>query len=74
MELTQAVGVIMGANIGTTITAQIISFKVTKLALGLIGVGGLGYVFIKREERRTIFLVMLALGLVFYGRAWCSMA
>ena len=72
MELTQAVGVIMGANIGTTITAQIISFKVTKLALGLIGVGGLGYVFIKQEEKRTTFLVMLSLGLVFYGMTLMS--
>lgn len=72
MELTQAVGVIMGANIGTTITAQIISFKVTKLALGLIGIGGLGYVFVKREERRTVYLVMLSLGLVFYGMTLMS--
>jgi phosphate:Na+ symporter len=32
MSLTQSVGVIMGANIGTTITAQIVAFKVTKAA------------------------------------------
>ena len=39
MSLSQSVGVIMGANIGTTITAQIVAFKVTKAALLMIGVG-----------------------------------
>lgn len=74
MDLTQAVGVIMGANIGTTITAQIISFKVTKAALILIAAGGLGYVFISRENGRTAFLVLFALGLVFYGMTLMSEA
>ena len=39
MNLTQAVGTIMGANIGTTITAQIVAFQITDYALPLIGVG-----------------------------------
>jgi phosphate:Na+ symporter len=39
MSLSQSVGVIMGANIGTTITAQIIAFKITKAALLMIGCG-----------------------------------
>ncbi len=39
MSLAQSVGVIMGANIGTTITAQIVAFKITKAALLLIAVG-----------------------------------
>jgi len=72
LDLTQAVGVIMGANIGTTITAQIISFKVTKAALVFIGLGGLGYVFLKDDRKRTGFLVLLALGLVFYGMTLMS--
>ena len=42
MTLAQAIGVIMGADIGTTITAQIIAFKVTKYALGMIALGFLG--------------------------------
>jgi len=74
LDLTQAVGVIMGANIGTTITAQIISFKVTKAALAFIGIGGLGYVFLKNEEQRTGFMILLALGLVFYGMTLMSNA
>lgn len=45
MGLTESVGVIMGANIGTTITAQIVAFKVTKAALVLIAIGGIGFVF-----------------------------
>lgn len=53
MELTQAVGFIMGANIGPTITAQIISFDVTKAALVLVAFGGLGYVFVDSAGRRT---------------------
>ncbi|MCK4710667.1 MAG: Na/Pi symporter, partial [Gammaproteobacteria bacterium] len=39
MSLAQSVGIIMGANIGTTITAQIVAFKVTKAALLMIGIG-----------------------------------
>lgn len=64
----------MGANIGTTITAQIISFKVTKAELVMIGFGGLGYVFLKSEQHRTGFMVLLSLGLVFYGMTLMSEA
>ena len=39
MSLSQAIGVILGADIGTTITAQIVAFKVTKYALLLVAVG-----------------------------------
>lgn len=72
MELTQAVGFIMGANIGTTITAQIISFDVTKAALVLVAFGGLGYVFVGSAGRRTAFLILFALGLIFYGMTLMS--
>lgn len=39
MSLSQAIGVILGADIGTTVTAQIVAFKVTKYALLLVAVG-----------------------------------
>ena len=39
MSLVQSIGVILGANIGTTITAQLIAFKITKFALPAIGLG-----------------------------------
>ena len=47
MNLTQALGTIMGSNIGTTITAQIVSFDIYVLAFPLIGVGALLYFFRK---------------------------
>ncbi|MBW2270374.1 MAG: Na/Pi cotransporter family protein [Deltaproteobacteria bacterium] len=67
MSLSQAVGVILGANIGTTITAQIIAFKVTKLSLLMIAVG-FGLTLLSRRERlRQHGSGILGLGLVFLG-------
>jgi phosphate:Na+ symporter len=67
MSLAQSVGVIMGANIGTTVTAQIIAFKVTKYALILIAVG-FGMLFAgKREHTRQIGTMVVGLGLIFFG-------
>jgi phosphate:Na+ symporter len=67
MSLSQAVGVILGANIGTTITAQIIAFKVTKLAMFMIA-AGFGITFLaRREDLRQHGNGMLGLGLVFLG-------
>lgn len=67
MNLTQAVSVIMGANIGTTVTAQIIAFKITKYALPCIGVG-MGIRLFSRWRRWT-FLgeALVGFGLVFFG-------
>ncbi len=67
MSLAQSVGFIMGANIGTTITAQIIAFKVTRYALAIIAVG-FGMLFIgKRERTRQQGACLMGLGLVFFG-------
>ena len=67
MSMAQSIGVIMGANIGTTVTAQIIAFKVTKYALGLVAVG-FAIVFVsKRETLRNHGRGILGLGLVFLG-------
>ena len=74
MELRQAAGFIMGANIGTTITAQIISFNVTTAALVLVASGGLGYALISGDRRRTAFFILFALGLIFYGMTLMSEA
>ena len=67
MTLTQSVGVIMGANIGTTITAQIVAFKITKASMVLVAVGGLGFVFSKKDRSKHISLIVFALGLIFFG-------
>ncbi|MES9973789.1 Na/Pi cotransporter family protein [Candidatus Thiodiazotropha sp. LNASS1] len=72
MSLSQSIGVIMGANIGTTITAQIVAFKVTKAALLMIGVG-FSMLFASKQERIKHYGAMLmGLGLVFFGMSVMS--
>ncbi|MEZ4700531.1 MAG: Na/Pi cotransporter family protein [Rhodothermales bacterium] len=67
MSLSQSIGVIMGANIGTTLTAQIIAFKVTSYALILIAVG-FGMTFVKQGDRWQGYgRLVLGLGLIFFG-------
>lgn len=73
LNLSQAVGVIMGANIGTTITAWIVSmsqlgdaFEVMKpgfYAPAIIGIGALLLVFAKSQKKKTIGEIMIGLGL-----------
>ena len=67
MSVAQAVGVIMGANVGTTITAQIIAFKVTQAALPLIAAGFAAQLFARRDWVRQSGGLVLGLGLVFFG-------
>jgi phosphate:Na+ symporter len=67
MTLTQAAGVIMGANIGTTVTAQIIALDVTRYALALVALG-FGFSFFgKKEDARARGTVVMGLGLIFFG-------
>lgn len=67
LNLTQSVGIIMGANIGTTVTAQIIAFKVTQYALLLIVIGFAGLFVMPQQKVKQIGAVILGLGLIFYG-------
>lgn len=67
MTLVQAVSIIFGANIGTTITGWIISFKLGKYGLHMIGLGSLGNMFIKSEKLKRLAILLMALGLIFYG-------
>ena len=69
MNLVQAVGVILGANIGTTITAQLIAFKITAYALPAIAAGALVKFFVGRRVWVYVGDVLLGFGLVFYGLA-----
>lgn len=67
MDLSQAIGVIMGANIGTTMTAQLIAFKLTDLALPAIGLGTGIFLFGRNKTQRYIGQVVLGFGLLFFG-------
>ena len=67
MQLTQAIGVIMGANIGTTITGWILTLKIGKFGLPLLGVGAFGYLFSRRDRLRYLFMLAMGLGMVFLG-------
>ncbi|MEE4219021.1 MAG: Na/Pi cotransporter family protein [Xanthomonadales bacterium] len=72
MSMSQSVAVIIGANIGTTITAQILAFKVTKLALPIIAGGFLLSFTARTETWKQVGNIVLGLGLVFYGMAIMS--
>jgi phosphate:Na+ symporter len=67
MTLTQAVGVVFGANVGTTVTAQIVAFNTTALALPLIAIGFV-MGFVRRDGvARHYGAMLMGLGLLFYG-------
>ncbi len=72
MTLAQSVGVIMGANIGTTITAQIVAFQITKAALLMIGIGFSMMFASKNDKTRQYGTMLMGLGLVFYGMSVMS--
>jgi phosphate:Na+ symporter len=67
MALHQAIGVIMGANIGTTITGWILVLQIGKYGLPLLGASAFVYLFSKNEGRRFTALAFMGLGMVFYG-------
>jgi len=67
MSVNQAAGVIIGANIGTTITAQIMSFKLGESLLLFIGIGSFMVFFSKQDKAREIGKIILGLGILFLG-------
>lgn len=72
MTTAQSVAVILGANIGTTITAQILAFKVTALALPVLSLGFFVSFVANRKVTREYGRVLLGLGMVFFGMAIMS--
>lgn len=67
MQLHQAIGVILGANIGTTITGWILVLKIGKWGLPILGISAFVYLFSKQEKLRFIALALLGVGMVFFG-------
>lgn len=72
MELTQAVGIIFGANIGTTITAQLVSFNLTAIAPVILFVGVAMFLFLKKPIFKKIGEVVIGFGALFMGISMMS--
>ena len=72
MELTQAVGIIFGANIGTTITAQLVSFNLTAVAPVILFVGVIMFLFMKKPIFKKIGEVVIGFGALFMGISMMS--
>jgi len=67
MTFAQSMGVILGADIGTTITAQLIAFKLTDYALLMIALGFSLHMFGKRGTTKNVGDVILGFGILFFG-------
>lgn len=67
MNLVQAVGVMMGANIGTTITAQIIAFRIDAIAPLILFIGIVLYMFFKSRAVKKIGYIVIGFGILFMG-------
>ena len=67
MLLTEAIGVIIGTNIGTTITGWILAMKIGQYGLPLLGLAAFGWLFLKAEKLRYTALSVLGIGMVFFG-------
>ncbi|MEG0641516.1 MAG: Na/Pi cotransporter family protein [Clostridium sp.] len=74
MNLTQAAGIIMGANIGTTITAQLVSFKLDQIAPIFVFVGALLVMFARGKTRKEVGNIILGFGILFTGMGIMSAA
>jgi len=70
----QAVGIVLGTNIGTTVTAQLISFRFEDLALPAIGLGAIIMTWSRRKGWRCLGQSIVGFGVVFFGIATMSQA
>jgi phosphate:Na+ symporter len=67
LTLRQAIGVIMGANVGTTVTAQIIAFKIQNAALPIVAIGAVLAIFGRSKRQKYLGNGIVGLGLLFMG-------
>jgi len=74
MTLAQSVGVIMGANIGSTVTAQLLAFNIAAYSLIPVAIGFFMIFTAKRERIKHYGMMLMGLGLVFYGMGIMSEA
>ncbi len=74
INLAQAAGIIMGANIGTTITAQLVAFKLDDIAPLFVFVGAAIVMFAKKKQKRDVGNIILGFGILFIGMGQMSSA
>ncbi|HQK99684.1 MAG TPA: Na/Pi cotransporter family protein, partial [Smithellaceae bacterium] len=74
LTLAAAMAIMIGANIGTTITAQLIAFKLTAIAPVFVFIGAAYFFFAKKIKEKNKGLVILGFGMLFLGLAMMSMA
>src|SRR5690625_4582864 len=67
MQLRQTIGVIMGANIGTTITGWILVLNIGAYGLPILGVAALVYLFVRHERIRFVAMALMGVGMIFFG-------
>ena len=67
MTLMQAIGVIFGANVGTTISLWVLTLNVAKFGPMIIGISAFVYLFAKRDRTHFIGMAVLGLGMLFFG-------
>ncbi|HBH2568292.1 TPA: Na/Pi cotransporter family protein [Clostridioides difficile] len=67
MNISQAIGVIMGANIGTTVTAQLVSFNLEGIAPIALGIGILFYLFTSNQKTKHLSEILIGFGILFTG-------
>lgn len=74
MQLSQAIGVIMGANIGTTVTAQLVSFNLEKVAPVAVGIGMLMLIGKKNSKTKDYADILIGFGILFVGMIYMKNA
>jgi phosphate:Na+ symporter len=67
MTLTQAIGVIIGANIGTTITGWVIALKIGVYGLPIMGAAALVFAFAKKDRLKFLAMATMGIGMIFFG-------
>lgn len=67
MTLMQSIGVIFGANIGTTMSMWILTLNISKYGALVIGVSAMVYLFAKKDRTHYIGMAVLGLGMLFFG-------
>ncbi|MDP0488355.1 MAG: Na/Pi cotransporter family protein [Fusobacterium sp. JB021] len=67
LTLKQALGVILGANIGTTVTGWLLVLHLGKYGLPIAGIAAIAFVFVKKDRSKTKALTIMGFGLIFLG-------